>query len=128
MSQYIDLTLDRPRRFRLTNEDWRDAARRYSAYMGFVVTTMDLAIAVGKEDPAAVALTLAMGCRHEDPKLKFEKIMDALDARRASGEPQEDIGEAILSELRRLGVIQRQRNGGPEADDPNAQAATSSSM
>jgi hypothetical protein len=132
MSQYVDLALDKPRRFRLTPIDVRGICRYlnsipgYTTGLGSPVTAHSLLALLGGRDFDAYAAVLGTGLQHEDREMSIDRAMRVLNDYLGQGGSLAPVAAAITDAGIAAGVWERaatnQANG--DSPEPRAQSST----
>lgn len=100
MSQLVEIDLDRPRQFRFTLFDARDACRYLSNIPGKGhVDSLRLIILLGSRDLDAWAVVLSEGLKHEEDGIKPDKALRYLQTYLSNGG---DLGE-LAKKIRKAG-------------------------
>jgi hypothetical protein len=126
MSQYVDLTLDRPRRFRFTPIDARNVCRYlnsipgYSQGLGGPVTPNALLGLLGGRDFDAYASVMNWGLQHEDRDINLDKAMRLLNDFLGNGGSLATIGSAIVDAGINAGVWERAATNQESSDSGGA--------
>ena len=113
MSQYVDLTLDRPRRFRFTPIDARNVCRALNAIPGMAqgiggpVTPAALLAILGGRDFDAYAMVLGQGLQHEEREMNTDKALRLLNDYLGNGGSLTPIANAIIEAGMASGVWER---------------------
>ena len=96
MSQFVDMELDRPRRFRFTIFDARDACR----YLGNIpgkgkFDSLELILGLGRRDWDVWAAVLSEGLKHEEEGMRPDRALRHLQAYMENGGDMAALARAI---------------------------------
>ena len=126
MSPYFDLALDRPRRYKLTVFDARDALRFLDILANAggggrdKTTPVRMLGLLMAGDPDTFAQVLFVGLRHEDPKLNHEKVLKIWSDYLEDGGDPATVATVIVEAGIASGVWEKSEARKGEKDEGNA--------
>lgn len=131
MSQFVEITLDKPRQFRFRAVEARDACNTLSNIpgKGYVNTSRLLAI-LGEGDYDAWTAVLVEGLKHEDPTMRRDRALNLLmDAQAADPDIIDVLSASVIKAGQLTGVFRRAAETAKEdargkGTTPNSDSAT----